>query len=386
MANQPFLLGPGTGTLRNNFSGWVGCKFVPHTPLTVTQLGRLWVTGNTGTRTVEILRVADLAVIATASINLASGVNDTFNYTAITPVTLQSGVEYYLVSQETNGSINWRSDDAALPDQEAFTTILSSASSANKVAWTLNTVSRTFVPCNFTYDDTAYSPTAQFNHWAEKVNVTVNDSTGGIKNTGGGGAGFDASARVEQMYDGDAQICEFTINTTTAMAFGIYAHSTTYTPGSVTVASLLAGWEINGGNGLVKESGTTRFTQSTVGVGDKFKIVLTGSGALRYYYKAAAGSYTLVFTSAITLATVQGWRPWRVIATFSASNAELTPCTITGNPSEYYDPDVAANRVVYMEELDVIEITAAAVSYEVQVPDSSANSGSGGVPVHAFIG
>src|SRR5882672_8226991 len=92
------------------------------------------------------------------------------------------------------------------------------------------------------------------NHWREKKFVTTNDATGGIKNTGGSGAAFDASAREAQMFDGNFQlVLEFTINTTTAMAFGVYAQSTAYTLGAVTVASILAGWEINGGNGLVKE-------------------------------------------------------------------------------------------------------------------------------------
>lgn len=203
------------------------------------------------------------------------------------------------------------------------------------------------------------------NHWAEAINVTVNDVTGGVKNTGGGGAAFDASARVEQRFDGLFTLqCEFTINTTTAMAFGIYATNTTYTLGSVTVASLLAGWEINGGNGLVKESNTTRATQSTVVIGDVFRITLTAAGALSYHYNGA-----LKFTSAITTSTVQGWRPWRVVSTFSAANAELTPCTITGDSTEHYDPDVAANTRV-AEQPTEVAVVVGAPTYAVQVPEA----------------
>ena len=211
-------------------------------------------------------------------------------------------------------------------------------------------------------------PTTYNNHWAESLNVTVNDSTGGVKNTGGGGAGFDASARVEQMFDGAADLkCEFTINTTTAQAFGIYAQTTSYTPGSVTVASLLAGWEINGGNGLVKESGTTKFTQNAVIVGDVFRITLTAAGVLTYHYNG-----TLKFTSLISAATVKGWRPWRVVATQSAANAELTPCTITGESAEYYDPDTAANHVVQIDDIDQVEFAVAAPTYAVHTPDNQA--------------
>ena len=199
---------------------------------------------------------------------------------------------------------------------------------------------------------TKMSTTVYHNHWAEARNVTVNDATGGIKNTAGSGASFDASARVEQMFDGAFDlVCEFTINTANAMAFGVYSQLTSYAPGAVTVASLLAGWEINGGDGLVKESGNTRATQVGVGVGDQFKITLTAAGALTYHYKAAGAAYALVFTSAITAATVKAWRPWRVVATFSAANAELTPCTITGESAEHYDPDVPANIVVLQEPM-----------------------------------
>jgi hypothetical protein len=201
------------------------------------------------------------------------------------------------------------------------------------------------------------STTTYENHWAEALNVTVNDLTGGIQNTGGGGAGFDASARVEQMFDGlFTLVCEFTINTTTAMAFGIYSQGTTYTPGAVTMASVLAGWEINGGDALVKESGTTRATEAGVSISDVFRVTLNPTtGALTYHRNGV-----LVFTSAITAATMRTWRPWRVVATFSAANAELTPCTITGESDEYYDPDVASNRVVMDQPLTAEFETAAA--------------------------
>jgi hypothetical protein len=44
----------------------------------------------------------------------------------------------------------------------------------------------------------------------------------------------------------------------------------------------------------------------------------------------------LKFTSAIAVGTVTGWKSWRVVATQSAANAELTPCTITGESAELH--------------------------------------------------
>lgn len=209
------------------------------------------------------------------------------------------------------------------------------------------------------------SNTTYNNHWGEAINVTVNNITGGIKNTGGGGAGFDASARVKQMFDGAFDLkCEFTINTTTAMAFGIYAITTTYTIGSVTVASLLAAWEINGGNGLVKESGVTKFTQNTVVIGDVFRITLTAAGVLTYHYNGV-----LKFTSLISASTVKGWRPWRVLSTFSAANAELTPCTINGESAEHYDPEIAGRNIVDVEG-ENMNLSSVSIGYLINTPDS----------------
>lgn len=192
-------------------------------------------------------------------------------------------------------------------------------------------------------------PTAHANKWREATNVTTDDTTGKCEKTSGAAGSFNASARVGQMFDGRSDVVvEATIGAIGEMALGIYAASTTYSRGAVTVASLLAAWHIDAANNaIVKESGTTRFTQAGAANGDTVKIELTAAGALKYYFKPAAGAYSLVHTSAIATSTVLGWRPWRVVVTHSASNSKFDPTQLTGEDAEYHDPDTAANHGVH---------------------------------------
>ena len=75
--------------------------------MVVYELGRIWLTGNTGSGTVQIRRVSDNVLMATATIDLSTGTTDQFNWTAITPVSLDAGT-YYLYSVEVSGGNQWR--------------------------------------------------------------------------------------------------------------------------------------------------------------------------------------------------------------------------------------------------------------------------------------
>lgn len=103
-----FISGTFSSNLRNDFTGGLGCRFSFPTNRTVYELGRIWLTGNTGSGTIQIRRTSDNSLIATATINLSSGTNNQFNWTAITPVTLSGGVEYNLYTIETSGGNLWR--------------------------------------------------------------------------------------------------------------------------------------------------------------------------------------------------------------------------------------------------------------------------------------
>jgi len=99
-----------TGTVRNDFSGWVGASFTTGaSPLTLTQLGRLFVSGNSGTHTVKVVTTSGVQVPgASASVNLSGGVPGAFNYAAVSPgVTLSPNTTYFIVSQEVGAGDQW---------------------------------------------------------------------------------------------------------------------------------------------------------------------------------------------------------------------------------------------------------------------------------------
>lgn len=188
------------------------------------------------------------------------------------------------------------------------------------------------------------STTTYNSHWRETTNLTVSDSTGKSEKTSGAAGSFNASARLGQMFDGiSTVVLEATIAAIGEMAVGIYAINTAYSSGAVTVASLLACWHVDASNNaIVKESGVTKFTQAGAVNTDILRITLTGAGVLTYHYNGV-----LKFTSLISTATVQGWRPWRAVVTHSASNSKFDPVQVTGESSEYYDRDLAGSTLAH---------------------------------------
>ncbi|MBV9744112.1 MAG: Ig-like domain-containing protein, partial [Acidobacteriia bacterium] len=106
---------PTTGTPRSNFGGWVGMSVtVGSSPITVVNLGRYVLSGNTQTHTVKIVDASkgnDLQGAST-SINTALGTAGQFAYGAlVAPVTLNANATYYILSQETAGGDQWYDSD-----------------------------------------------------------------------------------------------------------------------------------------------------------------------------------------------------------------------------------------------------------------------------------
>jgi hypothetical protein len=113
------------GTARTNFSGEVGMKVtVGRLPLTVTQLGRSFLPGNSHTHTVKITRARDNIVLSQAEIDLSSGAPDWrgFKYAALPqPVTLAPNTAYYITTMEKDSSDSWHDveDSTILTDTDA---------------------------------------------------------------------------------------------------------------------------------------------------------------------------------------------------------------------------------------------------------------------------
>lgn len=105
-----FVTSQTLGTLRNNFSGWVGLQFtVGSSPLTVTEVGRFVAPGNTGSHIVKLVNAStgqDVAGSA-ASVNTAGATAGTWVYGAVNSVVLSANTTYYLVSEETNNGDSW---------------------------------------------------------------------------------------------------------------------------------------------------------------------------------------------------------------------------------------------------------------------------------------
>jgi hypothetical protein len=97
--------------LRTDFSGFVGMRFtVGANALTVSALGRLFITGDSGIHTVKLVQAANGADVpgASVSVSMVGGVSGQFKYVSLgSPVSLQANTAYYLVSQEASGGDQW---------------------------------------------------------------------------------------------------------------------------------------------------------------------------------------------------------------------------------------------------------------------------------------
>ena len=142
-----------SGALRNNFTGGFGMVFtVGATPLNVTALGRIYITGNTGSHTVKLVSASDAVDVpgGSVTIQLPSGQAGEFAYASLaTPVTLDAGASYYLTSSETI-------DGDQFYDLGAVTTTGAVTVQSGVVLWTggfipLGSPGRSFVPVNFLY-------------------------------------------------------------------------------------------------------------------------------------------------------------------------------------------------------------------------------------------
>jgi uncharacterized delta-60 repeat protein/RHS repeat-associated protein len=114
-------------------SGWYGQKItVGSADLAVTDLGRLFLTGNTGTHSMKIVDVATGNDVPGSLVSIATtgGTNLTYQYATLgRPVVLLSGHDYYIVSQETSGGDRWYGDSSEV----------SMTSAASGDGWAYNT-------------------------------------------------------------------------------------------------------------------------------------------------------------------------------------------------------------------------------------------------------
>ena len=98
------------GSLRSNFDGWVGFRFqVGAAPITVTDLGRWVLSGNSGSHTVQLFNMDGTTVPGgSVSVNTSGQTAGQFAYATLpTPVTLTPNTTYAVMSLEVNGGDQW---------------------------------------------------------------------------------------------------------------------------------------------------------------------------------------------------------------------------------------------------------------------------------------
>ncbi|HOX02772.1 MAG TPA: choice-of-anchor D domain-containing protein [Verrucomicrobiota bacterium] len=146
----PWVLTKSLGTKRNNYGNWVGARFqVGAAPIKVSRLGRIFVAGNAQNHPLILVDGSTKVTVASVTWTPAGGVDGQFKYMALaSPVTLEAGKEYYLMSQEFyNG--DWWYDVNTTATTTAAAALLSGVYTTN---WRPNGgLGQMYVPVDFIY-------------------------------------------------------------------------------------------------------------------------------------------------------------------------------------------------------------------------------------------
>jgi len=152
-----FITAQALGTPRNNFTGVVGMAIrVGANPVVVKALGRIFITGNTGSHQVKIVDGATGMDIpgGAVMVNLpgsGSPANKSFVYASLaSPVTLNANATYYIVTQETINMDSWYDDTTV--QTTGVASVTSSVFGAGGPPFTLFTPgAHTYGPVDFIY-------------------------------------------------------------------------------------------------------------------------------------------------------------------------------------------------------------------------------------------
>jgi hypothetical protein len=152
-AEQPLVIGRTLGGAQNTLTAWVGMRVrVGVTPLSVTELGRIYLRGNTASHELRLVHAVTKAVVASALWDPAQGLDGRFHYVRLAaPVTLDAGAEYYLVSREVAGGDRWCNGATSLSTTEVAS-VQGTVLSPDGVVWTTGSAAgRAFVPLDLKY-------------------------------------------------------------------------------------------------------------------------------------------------------------------------------------------------------------------------------------------
>jgi hypothetical protein len=155
---------PGSRAIRNDFGGWVGMRLTIGTsPLSVPKLGRICLSGNSGTHPVKFVNAATGSDVPGASValNMAGCSPGQFQYAPLSaPVTLPAGGTYYLVSQEFQGGDRWYNAGPVAPSPGATVNGTVYSSRANWIGG--GSANTSYVPPSFQYTALPPDPNSPF--------------------------------------------------------------------------------------------------------------------------------------------------------------------------------------------------------------------------------
>ncbi len=150
-----FVTSESLGTLRNNYTGYVGVNItVGSAPITVTALGRMVAGSNGGSHIVKIVQASTGTDVpgAAVTVNVGTGTPGTFAYATLSsPVTLSANTAYYVVTQETFGGDSWYDFNSYVQTTSAATATSAVYSISSSSYVTLGSAGQSYGPVDFKY-------------------------------------------------------------------------------------------------------------------------------------------------------------------------------------------------------------------------------------------
>jgi Big-like domain-containing protein len=159
--NVPFLTSTPSGTTRNDYGDFVGMAFtVGSSPLTVSQLGRWVVTGNSQTHIVKIVSANGVDLPgASVSLNLSGATAGKYAYASLpSNITLAAHTTYYLVTQEFVGGDLWYNYGPVTANSAAGV-VTSAVYRSSGTYQVTNTPATSYGPPNFNFVTASQPPT-----------------------------------------------------------------------------------------------------------------------------------------------------------------------------------------------------------------------------------
>lgn len=229
-----------TSAPRNNANTWRGMKItIGAQPLTLHELARWVLSGNTGAHTVKIVDAATSLDVpgATAVVDTA-GAAVGFRYAALAyPVTLAANTSYFVVSQEFSGGDTWYEGNCVVTHNATVARVDQSVwSNSDGTVYTLNnSAGNSYIPVNFryTYDDapfiTGHSMTRlrnDFSGWLG-MEITTGASAMSVSRLGRWVAPGNSGSHVVKLVDAASGA---TLGSTTIATAGAPAGQFQYAP------------------------------------------------------------------------------------------------------------------------------------------------------------